>query len=219
MANLGVVLDNRIGLRTFVKSFEAYTKAKAGKNHRSLGALLIDGKTRLNIQKNAQIINKGCLTMGLKPDDFFPSTRPCTFTMLENSKLILNGTVRVGRGVIIEIQKSACLEIGKNVCVNSNVSIICAQSIKIGDNTGIGWDTEICDTDYHQILREGAVITAPIEIGSHVFIGRRILIMKGVKIGDGSVIAAGAIVTRDVPPKCLVGGVPARVIKQNIDWQ
>jgi acetyltransferase-like isoleucine patch superfamily enzyme len=45
------------------------------------------------------------------------------------------------------------------------------------------------------------------------------MILKGVKIGDGSAIAAGAIVTRDVPPKCLAAGIPARVIKENIEWE
>ena len=61
--------------------------------------------------------------------------------------------------------------------------------------------------------------TAPIEIGSNVLIGRRSMIMKGVKIGDGSVIAAGSVVTRDVPAKCLAAGVPARVIRQDIQWE
>lgn len=65
---------------------------------------------------------------------------------------------------------------------------------------------------------DGAVVLAPIEIGSDVFVGRRALIMKGVKVGDGSVVAAGAVVTRDVPPNCLVGGVPAKLIKENIQW-
>jgi acetyltransferase-like isoleucine patch superfamily enzyme len=67
---------------------------------------------------------------------------------------------------------------------------------------------------------EGAVnVAKPIEIGSHVFIARHVSIMKGVKIGDGTIIAAGAIVTHDVPPHCLAGGVPAKVIRENILWK
>ena len=62
-------------------------------------------------------------------------------------------------------------------------------------------------------------MTKPIEIGDHVWIGLRAIILKGVKIGNGSVIAAGAVVTRDVPPYSLVAGVPARVIKENIYWE
>ena len=44
-------------------------------------------------------------------------------------------------------------------------------------------------------------------------------ILKGVTIGDGAIVAAGAVVTKDVPPKCIVAGVPARIIRENIDWK
>jgi acetyltransferase-like isoleucine patch superfamily enzyme len=155
--------------------------------------------------------------MGINPDDFNPSTKPCTLTLLENSKLMV-GIAFIGRGVTIHVQKNACLEIGSRIYINSNVTIICSNNIKIGDNTIIGWDTEICDTDYPQADQD-APIAAPIEIGNKVFIGRHVTIMKGVKIGDGSIVAAGAVVTKDVPPKCLVAGIPACVIKENVEWK
>jgi acetyltransferase-like isoleucine patch superfamily enzyme len=60
---------------------------------------------------------------------------------------------------------------------------------------------------------------APIEIGRHVLVGRRSMVMKGVTIGDGAVIAAGAVVTRNVSARSLAAGIPARVIKQDIDWE
>ena len=56
-------------------------------------------------------------------------------------------------------------------------------------------------------------------IGDHVWIGARAVVLKGVTIGDGAVIAAGAVVTHDVPAHTLVGGVPAKIIKQNIVWE
>ena len=218
MTSIKGVLDGKVGVRTLVKSFQAYNKS-ANVGNRHLGALRIDGKTKLNIEKNAQIINRGYLSMGLNPDEFYPSSSPGLLHLFENSKLVLNGNVKVGCGVLIEVYKDACLEIGSNVFINSNAVIICSKSIKIGDDTGIGWNTEICDTDYHQVLHEGSVLSAPIEIGNRVYIGRRILVMKGVKIGDGAVIGAGAVVTRDVPARCLAAGVPARVIKESIEWK
>ena len=62
-------------------------------------------------------------------------------------------------------------------------------------------------------------MSAPIHIGNHVWVGVRAIILKGVTIGDGAIIAAGSVVTRDVPANTLVGGVPAKIIKDNISWE
>lgn len=62
-------------------------------------------------------------------------------------------------------------------------------------------------------------MTAPINIGNHVWIGLRAIILKGVTIGDGAVIAAGAVVTNNVPANSVVAGVPARVMSENVNWE
>jgi len=62
-------------------------------------------------------------------------------------------------------------------------------------------------------------MTQPISIGNHVWIGINATILKGVTIGDGAIIAAGAVVTRDIPASCMAAGVPASVIKNNISWE
>jgi acetyltransferase-like isoleucine patch superfamily enzyme len=76
----------------------------------------------------------------------------------------------------------------------------------------------IRDSDNH-LLDGRDRRSAPIRIGDHVWIGLRATILKGVTIGDGAVVAAGALVIHDVPPGALVGGVPARVIRENVTWQ
>ncbi len=207
-------MKNRIGPRTLYKSFQAHAVATDGSQFRRM---LIDGKTKISIEKSAQIINSDYFFMGLNSQHFFPSSARCVFTMGENSRLILNGATNIAKGVIIEVHKNAVLELGRSVAINSNTSIICAEAIKIGDGAGIGWDVEICDTAFHQI-GEGTKVTDPIHIGCHVLICSHSVIMKGVKIGDGSVIAAGSMVTKDIPAKCLAGGIPARVIKDSIEW-
>jgi acetyltransferase-like isoleucine patch superfamily enzyme len=97
---------------------------------------------------------------------------------------------------------------------------ICAEaSIHIGDRVTVGANTTISDTDFHPLdptrrladPLDGA--TAPIVIEDDVFIGMHCLILKGVHIGAGSVIGAGSIVTRDIPPSVIAAGNPARVIR------
>ena len=66
---------------------------------------------------------------------------------------------------------------------------------------------------------EGEQKAQPITIGKHVWIGQNAMILKGVNIGDGAVIAAGAVVTKDVPAGCLAAGVPAKVIKKDVIWK
>jgi acetyltransferase-like isoleucine patch superfamily enzyme len=139
--------------------------------------------------------------------------------MHENSVLTIHGACNAGCGVVIALLKDAVLELGDDVYINSGSTLICSDHITIGDGVRISWNVEICDADFHRIVRDDSVISKPIEIGQKVLIGRRAMIMKGVKIGSGCVVAAGAIVTKDVPEKCLVAGVPARIVKREIKWE
>jgi acetyltransferase-like isoleucine patch superfamily enzyme len=139
--------------------------------------------------------------------------------MGSNSRLILNGSVNVASGVSIIILGGGILEVGNEVFINCDTKILCADHIKIGSHTTLSWNVEVCDTDHHRIIREGSQTQAPITIGAGVLVGRHSMIMKGVTVGDGAVVAAGALVTRDVPAACLAGGVPARIIKHDILWQ
>ncbi len=82
----------------------------------------------------------------------------------------------------------------------------------------IAENVTIRDGDHHRILDGRQVISKPIVIGDHVWICTNATILKGVTIGDGAIVAAGAVVTKDVPPKALVGGVPARLIRHDVEW-
>ena len=112
------------------------------------------------------------------------------------------------------------LEIGKHCCINVNFSVTCGESIKIGDNVFIGQNVSIRDTHGdHFINTPGYKNTKPVEIGDHVWIASDAMIMPGVKIGAGAIVAARSLVTKDVPPCTMVAGVPAKVIRTNVQFR
>lgn len=97
---------------------------------------------------------------------------------------------------------------------------ICAEeSITIGDDVWVGGNCTITDTDFHPLILEERLAhpldgaTAPVVIEDGVFIGMQSLVLKGVRIGARSVIGAGSVVTRDIPPGVVAAGNPARVIR------
>jgi acetyltransferase-like isoleucine patch superfamily enzyme len=107
--------------------------------------------------------------------------------------------------------------IGEFTFLNRRTEVICASAVDIGRRCAISWDVCITDTDLHSV--SGSHSTAPVLIGDNVWIGARTIVLKGVTIGDGAIVAAGSVVTSDVPPRALVGGNPARVIREEVIWR
>lgn len=108
----------------------------------------------------------------------------------------------------------ATIEIGDNTFINTGTIITSRRHIKIGKHCHIGNQVIMMDDDFHDVAaRDAGSGKEDIIIGDHVWIATRATILKGVTIGEGAVVAAGAVVTKDVPPFTLVGGVPAKIIK------
>ena len=89
-----------------------------------------------------------------------------------------------------------------------------ARRYSIGDNVFIGHNVVLATIDHDLNPYDRSNHFAPIHIGDRVWIGSSAVITKGVTIGNGSVVAAGAVVTKDVPENVIVGGVPAKIIKK-----
>lgn len=144
---------------------------------------------------------------------------PATLRMFRNSHLETQGWVQMAPGTSIVIGPGATLRIAGSVYFTGG-TVLCSGLIEIGETTAIAWDVSISDSDMHPIIIDGEEMprTEPIKIGDHVWVGSGVRILKGVTIGDGAIIAAGSIVTKDVEPRTLVGGVPARVLRKNVDW-
>jgi len=162
-----------------------------------------------------------------------------------NGRLIVDkrGTPGPIKGPLIEVQEGAVLTINNNVLLAPNTHIQvnkggeitigerddtitafaygckigAAQSIRIGSGCWISWDVLIMDSAGHPI--NGEIKISPISIGNHVLVTAKAIILKGVEIGEGSIIATGAVVTKIVPPGSLVAGNPAKVIRTGISWE
>jgi acetyltransferase-like isoleucine patch superfamily enzyme len=110
------------------------------------------------------------------------------------------------------------LEIGDRVFVNYGASLSAHTLVRIGDDCKIGQHAIILDCDYHELddpLHYGGHgETLPVVLEQGVWLGARVTVLKGVTIGRSSVIAAGSVVTRDIPPGVLAGGMPAKVIRE-----
>ena len=146
----------------------------------------------------------------------------------------MNGRIRIGRGVVINSSfesnpvagertvllfkgPNALIEIGDRTGI-SNAMIAAYERVSIGADVNLGAGCIIMDTDFHPLDLQERIANIniphrPVTIEDGVFIGTRAIIMKGVTIGRESVIAAGAVVVKNVPPREVWGGNPARFIR------
>ena len=125
----------------------------------------------------------------------------------------------------IYVAEEACFTMEDNSGMNGAL-VYCANCIKIGKFVNIGGGTRIIDTDFHNLdwrsRRDPAQNlkskTAPIIIEDDVFIGTNCIILKGVTIGARSIIAAGSVVTKDIPSDSIAGGNPCRILRRKSDY-
>lgn len=114
-------------------------------------------------------------------------------------------------GVRLEVGKDALLRIGKGTYLNRNTVVVANKLVDIGRDCRISWDVVIMDSDLHSLPGE-EFASKSVTIEDNVWIGCRSILLKGIRVGTGAVVAAGAVVTKNVPPHTVVGGVPARVL-------
>lgn len=138
-------------------------------------------------------------------------------------KLSGNGEVVLGEGVsfngtVVPIElvtyDSGRIEIGEHTFINYGSSIAARVSVKIGSHCHLGHYMFVMDNNQHDVVRHTELPpSGPVIIEDNVWIGSKVVILPGVRIGSRAVIGAGSIVTKDVPPRCVAAGNPARVIR------
>lgn len=124
--------------------------------------------------------------------------------------------VKIGKGSRIHMWASFFnppgVKIGQDTIIGDNCFLDGRAKLKIGSHVAIASQVLIYNSEHDINSEDFQPIEEPVEIGDYVFIGARAIILPGVKIGRGAVVASGAVVTKDVPPGKIVGGVPAEEI-------
>jgi len=131
-------------------------------------------------------------------------------------RITLGSRLYVYGGQHWETQGGGSLHIGNGVVLSRGVHLVAHVGVVIGDGTMIGEYASVRDANHRRTsgpLRDSGHDAAAIIIGRNVWIGRGAVVLAGVNIGDGAVVAANAVVTRDVPVGAVVGGVPARPLR------
>ena len=153
-----------------------------------------------------------CTTVG-------PWTRVTGRLHIENrGELVIGSRVQIlCRFVpsLLSVFPGGRLEVGDGTMLNFGADISATRSVKIGMDCHIGTHAIIIDNDFHDPLdRLRMPEPKPVAIGNRVWIGNRVIVLPGVTIGDDAVVGAGAVVTSDVPPRTIVAGNPARILRQ-----
>ena len=153
-------------------------------------------------------------------------------SLLRDSNIFIKGNnniIYIGDNCVVNNTSIILDNEGSEIRIGNKTSIAKIQivslepyKIEIGEDCMLSYDIEIRNTDSHKIydkntnerINEGSSIN----IGNHVWLGMRAIILKGVTIGDNSIVAAGSIVTKDVKANTIVSGNPAKQIKENVYW-
>lgn len=136
---------------------------------------------------------------------------------------VIEGRIAVGDALVVHGRplrarlragSDGALRLGDRVFVNYGAQLLAEREVAVGNDVRIGPEAMVFDHDFHAVSPDSEARTAPVRIGDNVWIGARALILPGVEIGDHSAVGAGAVVTRSVPPRCVVAGNPAAVVRE-----
>lgn len=116
--------------------------------------------------------------------------------------------------VSIKVAPDASLVIGDDVFLNGGVSIEAWREVRIGSNVLMAPYASIVDDDLHEVEAGSRRDKGPVVVGDNVWLGRNVAVLPGVRIGDGSVVGANSVVSRDIPAGCFAAGAPARAIRK-----
>ena len=137
----------------------------------------------------------------------------------DRNSLGFEGAPRLGNGEILIQPRTIASEIsiGDENSFSNNISIIATQAISIGNRCLLGDGLGIFDSDFHDLSPakrwNSPGLAEAVKIGNNVWLGSRVVVLKGVSIGNNSVVGAMSLVTRSIPENSVAAGVPAKIIR------
>ncbi|HSP37554.1 MAG TPA: acyltransferase [Frankiaceae bacterium] len=183
-------------------------------------SIWVGSRTVLDGRERIEVAGGGSLRVGMGDFGLTSHNDASLIRVRPNARFRCEGVVSLQRGVRIVVDAGE-LVIGHGTNLNGLSKVLVAQSVRIGADCTLSWDCQILDHDFHAITVDGVErpSAAPVVLGDRVWVGTGALILKGVTIGSDAVVAAGAVVTRDVEPHTVVGGSPARVLGRVDSWR
>ncbi len=177
-------------------------------------ATVLDGRERI------EFVDGGALRVGMGDFGLTSASDTSVLRIRPEGRFRCEGVVSLQRGVRVVVDAGE-LVIGHGTNVNGLSKILVGESVRIGAGCTLSWNCQILDHDFHAITVDGRerASSAPVVLGDRVWVGTGAIILKGVRIGSDAVIAAGAVVSRDVEPNTVVGGSPARPLGRVDSWR
>lgn len=171
-------------------------------------------------------IERGMIGFGQPYEIITRSKRTAEFYL--EGEIVVKGYVQFGIDYFVHVTEGARLQLGNMASLGNNGKIICTNAITLGDFARIGFESQLMDSTFHQMIDtntgERLPMTAPIKIGYYNYIGNRVTIMSKTVTPDYCTVSSNSHLNRDysnLGKNTMVGGIPAKLVSENIarDWK
>jgi acetyltransferase-like isoleucine patch superfamily enzyme len=182
------------------------------------GWFLIARRTRIKIgpRSKVNISRGGFFLVGF----VHYGATPAVIHLGRGATMSVTGTVLIRKGARLFVNDGAHLEWHAGAGVADYTTVTCFDHIVFEEGSGTSWYCNVLDTNGHVVVVNGKrkPVSAPVVFRRDALVGSYSTVLPGVTIGEGALVAAGSVVTKDVPPHSLAGGNPARVLSEDVQW-